>query len=215
MELSDHATKLASPVGIAGLNVKGHRTAGPSTLGRRGRKWRSEAPEGSEHDRGSGYVWNHYADALDIRVGCKGGAVADFAAECSPPQDHLPAPASTRATWEGIEARPSMTNGLPGSRRVVPMLWAHPESSKDGAFTDFLARSSLSARPPSAHLILASSHERGGGVGARLMHRVRAELQGEHDGRVRKGCTFGIWCSRDVWSSGMRPTPGVNAQWKG
>ena len=59
-----------------------------------------------------------------------------------------------------------------------------PGSSKDGAFTDFLAKSSLSARLPPAPATPASSHERGGGIGARLMHRVRAELQGEHDGRV-------------------------------
>eukprot|EP00966_Prymnesium_polylepis_P315145 7281824-Prymnesium_polylepis.2 len=48
--LSDRATKRASPVGIAGRNVK----AGPLTLGRWGRKWRSRAPEQTEHDRGSG-----------------------------------------------------------------------------------------------------------------------------------------------------------------
>ena len=52
-------------------------------------------------------------------------------------------------------------------------------------FTDFLARSPLSAGPPPAPATPASTHERGGGIGARLMHRVCAELQGEHDGRVR------------------------------
>eukprot|EP00966_Prymnesium_polylepis_P212875 4930235-Prymnesium_polylepis.1 len=60
------------------------------------------------------------------------------------------------------------------------MLWAHPDRART-------ALSPIASRcrprpPPSAP---ASARERGGGIGARLRHRVRAALQGKHDGRVR------------------------------
>ena len=42
-----------------------------------------------------------------------------------PPGGRLPAPAS-RATWEGIGERLSMTKGMSGCRGMVPMLWKHP-----------------------------------------------------------------------------------------
>ena len=95
-----------------------------------------------------------------------------------------------------------------------------PGSSKDGVVGDFLARSPLSARPPAAHLTLASSHERGGGVGARLMHRVRAELQGKSDGRVRGVQGHALSMSGDLswWvvrASGMRPIFGGYIRYRG
>ena len=95
-----------------------------------------------------------------------------------------------------------------------------PGSSKDGAFTDFLAKSSLSARPPPAHATLASSHERGGGIGARLKHRVRAELQGTHDGRKRgvQGKALLMSGGLSWWvvrASGMRPTFGGYIRYRG
>eukprot|EP00966_Prymnesium_polylepis_P093733 2168692-Prymnesium_polylepis.1 len=65
------------------------------------------------------------------------------------------------------------------------MSWTHP----DRARTARLAISSR-GRPcpqvtPSRSATPASSHERGGGIGARLMYRIRAELHGELHGRVR------------------------------
>ena len=73
---------------------------------------------------------NHYADALGLGVGRKGGAVADFfAGVASAPRGRLPAPAS-RATWEGIGARLSMTKAIGGCRGVVPMLCARPDRAR-------------------------------------------------------------------------------------
>eukprot|EP00966_Prymnesium_polylepis_P239535 5539671-Prymnesium_polylepis.2 len=87
----------ASPV--AKLKV----TAGPLTLGRRGRKWQSRVPQRSEHDRGSGYVWNHYANAMDTPGARKEGAVRDHVAEPPSPARPPPAPASAYERGGGSE----------------------------------------------------------------------------------------------------------------
>jgi hypothetical protein len=85
----------------------------------------------------------------------------------------------------GIGARLSMTKAVGGCKGVVPMHWRHPDRART-ALSPISSRSRpLSAGPPPAPATPASSHERGGGIGARLMHRIRAELQGKRHGRKR------------------------------
>eukprot|EP00966_Prymnesium_polylepis_P149224 3447642-Prymnesium_polylepis.2 len=124
--LSDRATKLDSPVGIADLKTKGHhRTFRVWAAGGEIRKWRSHVPGQTEHDQRVGWVWNHYANALGIPVAHKGGAVGDFARGVPPaPRAASPAPASRRGRAGGVGARLSTTKGIPGRRGVVQMLWA-------------------------------------------------------------------------------------------